>query len=166
LNNLEYQIRLDQRDINDLKRNRYNNRNNRNINNNNNSNNDINNSNDDDSNDDDSNDDDSNDDDIDDLNKLQNYVDKFDDNDDNKKNIRIATVDNYQGEECNIILLDLVRNNKYREIGFLKDFQRMNVSISRAKHGMIILGNQNTLSINQRWKEYFDLLYKNKALYK
>ena len=47
--------------------------------------------------------------------------------------IRVSSVDNYQGEECDIILLSLVRSNKNYEIGFLKNFNRVCVAFSRAK---------------------------------
>ena len=56
-------------------------------------------------------------------------------------NVRISSVDNYQGEECDIILLSLVRSNKKYEIGFLKTFNRVCVAFSRAKIGFYIIGN-------------------------
>ena len=57
------------------------------------------------------------------------------------ENIRVSSVDNYQGEECDIILLSLVRSNKKNEIGFLKNFNRVCVAFSRAKIGFYIIGN-------------------------
>ena len=56
-------------------------------------------------------------------------------------NVRISSVDNYQGEECDIILLSLVRSNKKFEIGFLKTFNRVCVAFSRARYGFYIIGN-------------------------
>ena len=55
--------------------------------------------------------------------------------------IRVSSVDNYQGEECDIVLLSLVRSNKKGEIGFLRNFNRVCVAFSRAKIGFYILGN-------------------------
>ena len=55
--------------------------------------------------------------------------------------IRVSSVDNYQGEECDIVLLSLVRSNKKNEIGFLKNFNRVCVAFSRAKIGFYIIGN-------------------------
>ena len=57
------------------------------------------------------------------------------------KEIRVSSVDNYQGEECDIILLSLVRSNKEYKIGFLKTFNRVCVAFSRAKIGFYIIGN-------------------------
>ena len=61
------------------------------------------------------------------------------------RRIRCSSIDNYQGEECDIIVISLVRSNKYGGIGFLKEEQRVNVLLSRAKHGMFIVGNTATL---------------------
>ena len=60
--------------------------------------------------------------------------------------IRVSSVDNYQGEECDIILLSLVRNNKKNEIGFLRNFNRVCVAFSRAKIGLYIIGNINSIT--------------------
>ena len=57
------------------------------------------------------------------------------------KNIKISSVDNYQGEENDIILLSLVRSNNEKVIGFLKNFNRVCVAFSRAKIGFYIIGN-------------------------
>ena len=55
--------------------------------------------------------------------------------------MRISSVDNYKGEENDIILLSLVRSNKQYSIGFLKNFNRVCVAFSRAKLGFYIIGN-------------------------
>ena len=55
--------------------------------------------------------------------------------------VRLTTVDNYQGEENDIILLSLVRSNAAGVIGFLKEENRVCVSLSRAKHGFYCIGN-------------------------
>ncbi|KAI9318931.1 P-loop containing nucleoside triphosphate hydrolase protein [Dichotomocladium elegans] len=59
--------------------------------------------------------------------------------------IRVSSVDGYQGEENKIIILSLVRSNAAGQIGFLKVANRVCVSLSRAKHGMYILGNAGLL---------------------
>ena len=61
-------------------------------------------------------------------------------------NVKISTVDNYQGEENDIILLSLVRSNNENKIGFLNNFNRVCVSFSRAKIGFYIIGNINCLT--------------------
>jgi len=59
--------------------------------------------------------------------------------------VRLATVDNFQGEEADIVLISTVRNNDEGRAGFLKVTNRVNVMLSRARHGMIILGSATTL---------------------
>jgi hypothetical protein len=67
---------------------------------------------------------------------------------------RVSSVDNFQGEENDIILLSLVRNNEEEKIGFLKTTNRVCVALSRARKGLYIIGNRKMLS-NQStlWKE-------------
>jgi hypothetical protein len=59
--------------------------------------------------------------------------------------IRCSTIDNFQGEEADIIVISLVRSNRRGNIGFLKEEQRVNVLLSRARHGMFLVGNSSTL---------------------
>ncbi|KAG9057264.1 hypothetical protein FS842_007802 [Serendipita sp. 407] len=64
------------------------------------------------------------------------------------KQVRIRTVDNFQGEEADIVILSLVRNpgkGNGGGIGFLKSSNRANVALSRARHGMFVLGNGEVL---------------------
>ncbi|KJZ68337.1 hypothetical protein HIM_12270 [Hirsutella minnesotensis 3608] len=60
------------------------------------------------------------------------------------KSIRVATVDNFQGEEAKVIIISIVRSNPQQRCGFLSTSNRINVLLSRAKHGMYIIGNANT----------------------
>ncbi|RLN90337.1 hypothetical protein BBJ28_00013206 [Nothophytophthora sp. Chile5] len=66
--------------------------------------------------------------------------------------IRVATVDNFQGEEATVILVSLVRSSKNPQrsgtIGFLKTPNRVNVLLSRAKHGMLLVGHGELLRAN------------------
>jgi superfamily I DNA and/or RNA helicase len=61
------------------------------------------------------------------------------------KDVRIAVLDNYQGEECDIILLSLVRSNKENKIGFLSIENRVCVALSRARDGFYVMGNMTQL---------------------
>ncbi len=59
--------------------------------------------------------------------------------------LRISTVDSFQGQEKENIILSLVRSNDEGEIGFLKDYRRMNVAITRAKEQLIVIGDSATI---------------------
>lgn len=59
--------------------------------------------------------------------------------------IEISTIDSFQGSERDIIFLSLVRSNENKEIGFLNDYRRMNVAITRAKEELLIIGNSETI---------------------
>lgn len=61
------------------------------------------------------------------------------------KQMRISTIDSFQGQEKEIIILSLVRSNDDGDIGFLKDYRRMNVAITRAKEQLFIIGDSTTI---------------------
>ncbi|KAL9574008.1 hypothetical protein ACKAV7_001784 [Fusarium commune] len=67
------------------------------------------------------------------------------------KSVRVATVDNFQGEEAKVIVISLVRSNPQGDCGFLKTSNRINVLLSRAKHGMYIIGNGNSYNKVPMW---------------
>lgn len=60
--------------------------------------------------------------------------------------ISVNTVDGFQGQERDIVLISLVRSNEKGEIGFLRDIRRMNVAITRARMKLIIFGNATTIT--------------------
>ena len=62
-----------------------------------------------------------------------------------RSSVRVATVDNYQGEESKIILASLVRSNEEENIGFLSSAERVNVLFSRARDGFFLFGNADCL---------------------
>ena len=80
--------------------------------------------------------------------------------------IKISSVDGFQGREKDFIILSNVRSNKKNQIGFLKDFRRLNVSITRAKYGMIIIGNIECLYNSKScWRNLIDYYKINNLLY-
>jgi hypothetical protein len=72
--------------------------------------------------------------------------------------LRIATVDNFQGEEAKVVIISLVRSNKKQNVGFLKTSNRINVLLSRAKHGMYLIGNTDTYSTVDMWQQVIGML--------
>lgn len=62
--------------------------------------------------------------------------------------IMINTVDSFQGQEKDIIIVSTVRSNSKRDIGFMKDERRINVALTRSRHLMIVVGHGNTLGSN------------------
>ncbi|KAI0028475.1 hypothetical protein K488DRAFT_58479 [Vararia minispora EC-137] len=76
------------------------------------------------------------------------------------RHIRLGTVDTFQGEEAKIVIVSLVRNSGSFEegssIGFLKSSNRINVALSRAKHGLYIIGNASNLRQNPTWRKVLD----------
>jgi AAA domain len=62
------------------------------------------------------------------------------------KTVRCSSVDNFQGEEADIVIISLVRSNDRGIVGFLKEEQRVNVLLSRARFGMFIVGNSECLT--------------------
>lgn len=74
----------------------------------------------------------------------------------------MASVDSFQGREKDFILFSCVRSNEASGIGFLNDPRRLNVAITRAKYGLIILGNAKVLSKHDLWNNLLNE-YKNKG---
>ena len=81
-----------------------------------------------------------------------------------RKIITVNTVDGFQGQERDVILVSLVRSNEEGQIGFLRDLRRMNVAITRARMKLIILGDVTTLTkhpfYHKLWKYCGELRMK------
>ena len=63
------------------------------------------------------------------------------------------SLDNYQGEESNIVITCLTRSNNAGDIGFMSSPQRVNVLLSRARNALIMIGNANTFMNSRKGKE-------------
>jgi len=103
-----------------------------------------------------------------------------------KKSVRLATIgeysswlcfysdmnkssDNYQGEECDIVVVSLTRSNLKSDIGFMFSPERLNVLLSRSRNGLILIGNMNTFRNarkgKERWSRLLNILSHGKHIY-
>ena len=76
--------------------------------------------------------------------------------------ISVNTVDGFQGQERDVILISLVRANDEGQIGFLRDLRRMNVAITRARMKLIILGDSTTLTRHPFYKKLWEFCKEEK----
>ena len=72
--------------------------------------------------------------------------------------LRLATIDNFQGEESKVVILSTVRSNFESRVGFLKSTNRINVGCSRAKNGFYIVGNATLMSAVPMWGQISRIL--------
>lgn len=71
--------------------------------------------------------------------------------------LRLATIDNFQGEESKIIILSIVRSNDAGRVGFMKNSNRINVACSRARNGFYIVGNAKLMATIPIWRQITSL---------
>ena len=77
-----------------------------------------------------------------------------------EEEVTINTVDSFQGQEADVVIISLVRSNDENEIGFLKDYRRMNVALTRARKKLIVIGDSATIggdSFYQVMLQFFEL---------
>ncbi len=82
-----------------------------------------------------------------------------------KNRLDINSVDAFQGQERDVIYISLVRSNSQGEIGFLKEYRRLNVAMTRAKHRLVMIGDSATLGIDSFFNELIEYV-QNKGVYK
>lgn len=80
--------------------------------------------------------------------------------------VEVNTVDGYQGREKEIIIISMVRSNKKGKIGFLEDLRRLNVSLTRAKRKLVIIGDSETLSVHPSYRRLIEYCKENRFYYK
>ena len=81
------------------------------------------------------------------------------------KEMRISTIDSFQGQEKEVIILSLVRSNDDGQIGFLKDYRRMNVAITRAKEQLFVIGDSATIGADAFYNAFLSYVEKH-GIYK
>ncbi len=74
--------------------------------------------------------------------------------------MRISTIDSFQGQEKENIIISLVRSNDDSEIGFLKDYRRMNVAITRAKERLFVIGDSATIGADVFYNAFLTYIEK------
>ena len=74
--------------------------------------------------------------------------------------ITVATVDSFQGREADIVIFCTVRCNESRNIGFLADERRMNVALTRARRGLIVIGHKDTLVQSSEGGKFWNSWFK------
>ncbi len=77
------------------------------------------------------------------------------------EDLEVDTVDGFQGREKEVILLSLVRSNENGNIGFLEDVRRLNVSLTRAKRKIVIIGDSSTVTQHETYSDLYDYVSKN-----
>ncbi|TVY43119.1 NFX1-type zinc finger-containing protein [Lachnellula subtilissima] len=86
-----------------------------------------------------------------------------------KPSLRLSTIDNYQGEESDVVLVSLTRSNKSGDVGFMSAPERLNVLLSRARDGLIIIGNSETFTNARKgqelWRKAFGMLKEDGHVY-
>ena len=76
------------------------------------------------------------------------------------KQMRISTIDSFQGQEQHTIIVSLVRSNDDGDIGFLKDYRRMNVAITRAQEQLFVIGDSTTIGADNFYNSFLTYIEK------
>lgn len=75
----------------------------------------------------------------------------------------VRTIDSWQGREKGVIFFSAVRSNPNNNVGFLSNLRRINVALTRAQHGLIVVGNEKTLMNDRFWSEVVQYFHDMKS---
>ena len=70
--------------------------------------------------------------------------------------VRVGSVDSMQGQEADIVVFSATRSNQEGSLGFVRDARRLNVALTRAKRGLVVVGDAVTLSNSHHWSALID----------
>ncbi len=73
----------------------------------------------------------------------------------------IQTIDGFQGQEKDVVYISLVRSNGKGEVGFLNDYRRMNVALTRARKKLVVVGDSATIGSSEFYQDFLEYCDKN-----
>jgi hypothetical protein len=79
--------------------------------------------------------------------------------------VRVTTMNGFQGQQCDVIIFSTVRANEPGNIGFLNDYRRLNVAITRPKYSLVIICHYSTLSHDPMWRSLLEYSTMHGILY-
>ena len=80
------------------------------------------------------------------------------------QNVRVGTVDSFQGQEKDVIVFSAVRSNPLNELGFLRDSRRLCVALTRARRGLVLVGDPSNLKTCRHWRSLLESCEKRGCL--